>query len=93
MNCPNCDGTIKAEDTISSNKINYRHRKCLDCGFDFYTKEEVCPEEEAKHLFTEWSRERSRKARAKKKGLVYEPAFSDGREKPVVPKRPTSPLF
>ena len=93
MLCPNCDGEIGVDDTISSNRVNYRSRKCKVCGFKFYTKEEVCREEEAKPLFTEWTKERSRKARAKKKGLVYEPTFADGREKTVIPKKPTNPLF
>ena len=51
------------------------------------------PSDEAQPLFTEWTRERSRKARAKKKGVEYNVKFEDGREKPVTPKRPTSPLF
>lgn len=93
MICPNCDGELKVLDTISAEKHNYRKRKCYECGFIFYTTESVGDQDEPAKLFSEWSTERSRKARAKKKGLVYEPKFSDGREKQIIPKKPTSPLF
>ena len=93
MLCPNCEGQISVEETINQPRCTYRQRKCTECGFKFYTKEEVCAESEAAPLFREWIRERGRKARAKKKGLEYEVSFADGREKPVTPKRPTSPLF
>ncbi len=93
MLCPNCSGEVGVMDTISSQQVNYRSRKCNECGFKFYTTEKVCAEEEAKPLFTEWTKERSRKHRAKKKGLIYEPSFTDGREQAVKPKKPTNPLF
>lgn len=93
MLCPNCDGDITVMETINQPRATYRQRKCTVCGFKFFTKETVCQNEEAQPLFTEWTRERSRKARAKKKGLEYDVKFEDGREKPVTPKRPTSPLF
>lgn len=93
MLCPNCSGEISVLETINQQRATYRQRKCNECGFKFYTKEEVCSVDEAKPLFDEWIRERSRKCRAKKKGIDYEPTFADGREQPVVPKKPTSPLF
>ena len=93
MNCPNCDGQISVLETINQQRVTYRQRKCEVCGFKFYSREEVCSVEEAKPLFDEWIRERSRKCRAKKKGIYYEPTFADGREQPVTPKKPTSPLF
>lgn len=93
MLCPNCQGSISVLETINQQKATYRQRRCEECGFKFYTKEEVCNTEEAKPLFDEWIRERSRKSRAKKKGIDYEVTFADGREKPVTPKKPTSPLF
>ena len=93
MKCPNCDGEISVLETINQQRFTYRQRKCEMCGFKFYTKEEVCSSEEAKPLFDEWIRERSRKCRAKKKGLIYEPTFADGREQQIIPKKPTSPLF
>lgn len=73
--------------------VNYRQRKCKECGFKFYTKESVCDTAEAKPMFDEWIRERSRKHRAKKKGMTYDPTFQDGREQSIAPKKPTSPLF
>ena len=93
MLCPNCEGEISVLETINQQRATYRQRKCSECGFKFYTKEEVCSVDEAKPLFDEWIRERSRKCRAKKKGIDYEPTFADGREQPVIPKKPTSPLF
>ena len=93
MLCPNCDGSVEVQETINQTRCTYRQRKCLNCGFKFYSKEEVCDESEAAPLFREWIRERSRKSRAKKKGIDYEVSFADGREKPVTPKKPTSPLF
>ena len=93
MLCPNCSGDITVMETINQNTATYRQRKCNVCGFKFFTKESVVSSDEAQPLFTEWTRERSRKARAKKKGVEYNVKFEDGREKPVTPKRPTSPLF
>ena len=93
MLCPSCQSSISVLETINQQKVTYRQRKCDGCGLKFYTREEVCAVEEAKPLFDEWIRERSRKSRAKKKGIDYEVKFADGREQPVVPKKPTSPLF
>lgn len=93
MLCPDCNGSISVLETINQPKATYRQRKCDVCGKKFYSKEEICPSEEAKPLFDEWIRERSRKSRAKKKGMDYEVKFADGREQPVTPKQPTSPLF
>ena len=94
MRCPNCESdNLSVVDTISSQRENYRHRKCADCEFRFYTTEAVVPKEEVEPKFKEWQKERSRKCRAKKKGIAYEPTFEDGREKTVIPKKPTSPLF
>jgi hypothetical protein len=93
MLCPNCEGYIEVQETINQNDTTWRQKKCKLCGFKFFTKESVCSSDEAQPLFTEWTRERSRKSRAKKKGLDYEVKFADGREKEVIPKRPTSPLF
>lgn len=93
MNCPNCDGDVTAQETINQQRFTYRKKKCQVCGFKFFTKEIVCSPDEAQPLFTEWSRERSRKSRAKARGEEYEPRFADGREQQVIPKQPTSPLF
>lgn len=94
MQCPNCSGDIKVLDTISTDTINHRHRKCLVCGFDFYTQELVVEPSKCDYLFREWQRERRRKCEAKKKGILYEPKFEDGREKSKPePKLPTRPLF
>lgn len=93
MYCPVCSDRTEVEDTITSTKYIYRHRKCRNCGADFFTEEVIVATEKVKPLFTEWSRERSRKARAKKKGFEYEPKFSDGRENAPAPKKPTNPLF
>lgn len=93
MLCPNCNGEIQVQETINQSRFTYRQKKCLNCNFKFYTKEAVCEESEAAPLFREWIRERGRKLRAKKKGIYYEPTFEDGREKPIIPKKPTSPLF
>ena len=93
MVCPNCEGDIKVLDTISSPTINHRHRKCNICGFDFYTQEKVVEPSQCDYLFKEWSRERRRKSQAKKKGIVYDPKFSDGREVKSEPKLPTKALF
>jgi len=93
MNCPTCNGSVSVMETINQPKATLRYRKCEVCGFKFYTKEDVVPSEEVKPVFDEWLRERSRKCRAKKKGVEYEVSFEDGREKSVAPKKPTSPLF
>lgn len=93
MNCPSCNGNVEVQETINQQRATLRYRKCTDCGYKFYTKEEVVPAETVKPAFDEWIRERSRKCRAKKKGIDYEVRFEDGREQPVVPKKPTSPLF
>ena len=93
MLCPNCSGKLKVLDTISSNDVNHRHRKCLECGFDFFTDEIVVERSKCEYLFQEWSRERRKKHEAKKRGEVYEPRFVDGRENKPTPKLPTSPLF
>lgn len=93
MVCPSCNAEVSVLETISQQKIIWRQRKCNGCGNKFYTKEMLCSADEAKPLFDEWIRERSRKCRAKKKGVEYEVKFADGREQPVIPKKPTSPLF
>lgn len=93
MRCPNCGGEISVLETINQPKDILRQRKCSVCGFKFYTKESVVPADTVKPVFDEWLRERSRKCRAKKKGVEYEVSFTDGREQPVTPKQPTSPLF
>ena len=93
MRCPACEGEVSVQETINQPKATLRYRKCDACGFKFYTKEEVVPAEEVKPVFDEWLRERSRKSRAKKKGMNYEVKFADGREQSVTPKQPTSPLF
>ena len=93
MNCPNCNGQIETSETINQSLYTYRQKRCKECGFKFFTKESVCSSDEAQPLFTEWTRERSRKHRAKQKGVEYNVRFEDGREKAVTPKRPTSPLF
>ena len=93
MKCPSCNGEISVLETINQPKSILRQRKCNECGFKFYTKEDVVPSESVKPVFDEWLRERSRKCRAKKKGVEYEVSFADGREKTVIPKKPTSPLF
>lgn len=93
MLCPNCGGEVSVLETINQHKDTLRSRKCEVCGFKFYTKESVVPQDDAKSVFDEWRRERVRKSRAKKKGEDYEVRFEDGREQPVIPKQPTSPLF
>ena len=93
MICPVCSDRAEVEDTITSPQHIYRHRRCKNCGADFYTDEVIVDTEKVKPLFTEWSRERSRKARAKKKGFDYDPKFTDGRENISAPKKPTNPLF
>lgn len=93
MKCPNCNGEITVSETINQTLCTYRQKKCTECGFKFFTKEIVCSSDEAQPLFTEWTRERSRKHRAKKKGVNYDVKFADGREQEIIPKRPTSPLF
>lgn len=94
MRCPNCESdNIQVQETINQPKATLRYRKCLDCNTRWYTKESVVPAEEVKPVFDEWVRERSRKCRAKKKGVDYEVSFADGREQSVTPKKPTSPLF
>lgn len=93
MNCPSCNGAVSVQETINQPKATLRYRKCDICGFKFYTKEEAVSAEEVKPVFDEWVRERSRKCRAKKKGVEYDVSFEDGREKTVAPKKPTSPLF
>lgn len=93
MRCPSCEGEISVLETINQPKATWRYRKCNECGNKFYTREDVISPEEAKPLFDEWIRERSRKSRAKNKGMEYNVKFADGREKPITPKKPTSPLF
>lgn len=93
MNCPYCNGENSVQETINQPHATLRQRKCETCGMKFYTKEEIAHSEEVKPVFDEWLRERQRKCRAKKKGVDYEVSFADGREKPVIPKKPTSPLF
>lgn len=93
MNCPQCNGDVSVQETINQPRATLRYRKCEVCGCKFYTKEEVVVADSVKPIFDEWIRERSRKCRAKKKGVEYEVKFEDGREKPVTPKQPTSPLF
>lgn len=93
MICPSCNSSnIEVGDTLHGEREIYRTRKCKDCGFKFYTTESVVSSEKLAPLFTEWQRERSRKCRAKKKGLDYEPTVT-GANAPTVPKKPTSPLF
>lgn len=94
MYCINCGSDENSVlETINQPKATLRQRKCAVCGIKFYTKEEVVSPEGVKPVFDEWIRERSRKCRAKKKGVDYEVSFADGREQPVTPKKPTSPLF
>lgn len=93
MRCISCNGEVSVMETINQQRATYRQRRCNECGMKFYTKEEVCPSEEAQPLFAEWVRERQKKHRAKEKGINYEVSFADGREKSVAPKKPTSPLF
>lgn len=94
MRCPSCESDkISVQETINQPKATLRQRKCDSCGAKFYTKEIVVDADEVKPVFDEWLRERSRKCRAKKKGVDYNVKFADGREQPAVPKQPTSPLF
>ena len=93
MICPNCNGDLRVLDTISTDMINHRHRKCKLCGFDFYTQEKAVEPHESEHLFREWSRERRKKSELRKKGISYEPKFSDGREIKKEPKPPIRSLF
>ena len=89
----NCNsGDLEVLDTLQEEKVIHRHRKCKSCGAKFYTTEQVVPSDKVAPLFTAWQRERSRKHRAKKKGLTYEPTIT-GANAPTVPKKPTSPLF
>lgn len=93
MVCINCNSTnLEVVDTLQAEREIHRSRKCKDCGFKFYTTESVVPSEKVAPLFAEWQRERTRKSRAKKKGLVYEPTVT-GANAPTIPKKPTSPLF
>ena len=71
MLCPNCSSEIEVQETINQSDATWRQKKCKLCGFKFFTKETVCSSDEAQPLFTEWTRERSRKSRAKKKGIDY----------------------
>ena len=93
MLCPLCNGEVSVQETINQQAATLRCRKCSVCGNKFYTKEVVVMTETVKPYFDEWIRERSRKCRAKKKGEEYDVKFEDGREQPVIPKKPTSPLF
>ena len=93
MRCPTCNGEVAVLETINQPKATLRYRKCNDCGFKFYTKEDVVPADTVKPVFDEWLRERARKSRAKKKGVEYNVKFEDGREQAITPKKPTSPLF
>ena len=94
MTCPNCNSDdVKVLDTISRKDDIYRQKKCNACGRKFFSKEIYVNNDEAAPLFTEWCRERSRKARAKKKGMEYDVKFEDGRQNPIEAKQPTSPLF
>ena len=96
MLCPNCNSDLEVKETINQPNYTWRQKRCKECGYVFFTKEAVCESmdaTEASRLFKEWTKERSRKARAKKKGINYEVSFEDGREQKIIPKRPTSPLF
>lgn len=94
MRCPSCESDeVTVLETINQPKATLRQRKCATCGMKFYTKEDVVSPDEVKPVFDEWIRERSRKCRAKKKGVDYDVKFADGREQSAVPKKPTSPLF
>lgn len=39
MECLNCDGKTKVEDSICYAGSVYRRRKCLECGFAYWTEE------------------------------------------------------
>lgn len=94
MFCPTCGNKeTSVLETINQPKATLRQKKCPVCGYKFFTREEPVPIDTVKPVFDEWLRERSRKSRAKKKGVDYEVSFADGREQPVTPKKPTSPLF
>lgn len=93
MICPNCESNTETQETIKQRQAVYRQHKCKFCGFKFFTKESVVSSDEAQPLFTEWTRERSRKHRAKKKGEEYNVSFEDGRENRPEPRLPISPLF
>lgn len=92
MFCPNCNGVaISVKDTLQTEMETHRVKQCKDCGFRFYTTESVRPADEIQPLFSQWSKERVRKLRAKEKGVEYEPQFKS--ETSSTPKKPTSPLF
>ena len=93
MLCPLCNGEVSVQETINQQNATLRYRKCNECGNKFYTKESIVATDTVKPVFDEWIRERSKKCRAKKKGMEYNVRFEDGREQPVAPKKPTSPLF
>lgn len=93
MLCPHCNSNkIGVLDTMQKDKETYRHKKCQDCGFKFYTEEVPVSDDKVGPLFTAWVRERSRKFRAKQKGEDYEPEIT-GANRQTVPRKPTSPLF
>jgi transcriptional regulator NrdR family protein len=39
MKCPECGGKTKVENTKSDEWHVYRQRRCIKCGFRFYTEE------------------------------------------------------
>ena len=54
MKCPKCEGKVKVVLTGNEDKENeiYRRRKCLDCGYGFYTIEfELDDPKDVKNLF------------------------------------------
>lgn len=94
MFCPSCGNKeTTVLETINQPKATIRRKKCAECGTKFFTREEPVSAELVKPVFDEWVRERQKKLRLKKKGEAYDVRFADGREKPVTPKKPTSPLF
>ena len=41
MRCPECGGKTTVYNTMKMKTATYRRRKCLSCGNNFNTKEEV----------------------------------------------------
>ena len=58
MICPKCGGKIKVLDVRHNTRTNedYRKRRCTECGYTFFTVEEVARKSRLGRLMSNWSK-------------------------------------
>lgn len=68
MKCPRCGGKTTVVDTVSTDALVGRYRKCKACDFRYYTTERV--DKDSKYIVSKLIYEKQRRSRKNIKGGV-----------------------